>query len=117
MDINLRPNRAISPRRRGSWRLVAARLAALLDGRLDLLGAGEQLLGACRLLLEERGQRGDGNYDQTRDWFYQNVRLKEALVAKGYDVNYVWGIGVHSHDMGAAMLPEMMRWLWRDYKP
>ena len=31
------------------------------------------------------------------------------------DVNYVWGIGVHSHDMGGAMLPEMMRWLWRDH--
>jgi hypothetical protein len=21
---------------------------------------------------------------------------------------------VHSHDMGGAMLPETMRWLWRD---
>ena len=39
---------------------------------------------------------------------------QDALVAKGYDVNYAWGIGVHSHDMGGAMLPEMMRWLWRD---
>jgi hypothetical protein len=35
-------------------------------------------------------------------------------MSKGYDVNYAWGIGVHSHDMGGAMLPEMMRWLWRD---
>ena len=34
---------------------------------------------------------------------------------ESYDVNYVWGIGVHSHDMGGAMLPEMMRWLWRDH--
>jgi enterochelin esterase family protein len=23
-------------------------------------------------------------------------------------------MGVHSHNMGGAMLPEMMRWLWRD---
>jgi hypothetical protein len=60
---------------------------------------------------DNRGVNADGQYDQTRDWFYQNVRLKEALVAKGYDVNYVWGIGVHSHDIGGAMLPEMMRWL------
>ena len=36
-------------------------------------------------------------------------------MAKGYDVNYAWGMGVHSHDMGGAMLPEMMRWLWRDH--
>ena len=27
-------------------------------------------------------------------------------MAKGYDVNYAWGIGVHRHDMGGAMLPE-----------
>ena len=58
--------------------------------------------------------RNDDEYDPTRDWFYQNVRLKDALVENGYDVNYSWGIGVHSHDMGGAMLPEMMRWLWRD---
>ena len=64
---------------------------------------------------DNRGVNADGQYDQTRDWFYQNVRLKDALVAKGYDVNYAWGIGVHSHDMGGAMLPEMMRWLWRDH--
>ncbi len=49
------------------------------------------------------------------DWFYQNVRLKDALVEMGYDVNFSWGIGVHSHDMGGAMLPEMLRWLWRDH--
>ena len=63
---------------------------------------------------DNRGLNADGQYDVTRDWFYQNVRLKEALVEKGYEVNYSWGIGVHSHDMGGAMLPEMMRWLWRD---
>ncbi len=64
---------------------------------------------------DNRGLSDDGEYDVTRDWFYQNVRLKDALVEKGYDVNYSWGIGVHSHDMGGAMLPEMLRWLWRDH--
>jgi enterochelin esterase-like enzyme len=62
--------------------------------------------------------RGTNNntpeYDPNRDWFLQNVRLMEALTKKGYDVNYSWGMGVHSHNMGGAMLPEMMRWLWRD---
>jgi len=55
-----------------------------------------------------------GEYDANRDWFLQNVRLMEALTKKGYDVTYSWGMGVHSHNMGGAMLPEMMRWLWRD---
>jgi enterochelin esterase family protein len=63
----------------------------------------------------------DGRNDNRRspdrlknDWFYQNVRLKNALEAKGYDVNYVWGIGNHGQKQGGAILPEMMRWLWRD---
>ncbi len=60
----------------------------------------------------ERG-RG-GAYDETRDWFLQNVRLMRALTEKGYDVNYQWGIGRHSQKHGGAVLPDMMRWLWRD---
>jgi enterochelin esterase-like enzyme len=64
---------------------------------------------------DNRGVRGDGPYDQTRDWFYQNVRLLQALTEKGYEVNYTWGIGRHSQKHGGAVLPEMMRWLWRDH--
>ena len=63
---------------------------------------------------DNRGLNEKGEYDPHRDWFMQNVRLKDALTQKGYDVNYSWGMGVHSHNMGGAMLPEMMRWLWRD---
>jgi len=63
---------------------------------------------------DNRGTNNNSEYDPLRDWFFQNVRLMEALTAKGYDVNYSWGMGVHSHNMGGAMLPEMMRWLWRD---
>jgi enterochelin esterase-like enzyme len=63
---------------------------------------------------DNRGLNDKGEYDPHRDWFFQNVRLMEALTKKGYEVNYSWGMGVHSHDMGGAMLPEMMRWLWRD---
>src|SRR3954454_15625916 len=37
---------------------------------------------------DNRGVRGDGAYDETRDWFLQNVRLMRALTDKGYDVNY-----------------------------
>jgi enterochelin esterase family protein len=64
---------------------------------------------------DNRALRQDDNYDQTRDWFYQNVRLAQALVEKGYDVNYTWGIGRHGQKQGGAILPEMMRWVWRDH--
>ena len=62
-----------------------------------------------------RGIGRDGVYDQRRDWFYQNVRLMRALSDKGYDVNYTWGINTHGQRMGGPILPEMMRWLWRDH--
>ena len=63
---------------------------------------------------DNRALRGD-TYAPDRDWHYQNVRLVEALTRKGYDVNYTWGIGLHGQKQGGACLPEMMRWLWRDY--
>jgi enterochelin esterase-like enzyme len=63
---------------------------------------------------DNRGLRPDGAYDEKRDWFYQNVRMMQALTDKGYEVNYTWGIGRHGQKQGGAILPEMMRWLWRD---
>jgi enterochelin esterase family protein len=63
---------------------------------------------------DQRGFGRSGNYDPLRDWFLQNVKLKDALVEKGYDVAYQWGIGRHSQKHGGSILPDMMRWLWRD---
>jgi enterochelin esterase-like enzyme len=50
-----------------------------------------------------------------RDWHGQNIRMVEALTAKGYDVNYAWTLGTHSNKHGGAIMPDMLRWLWRDY--
>ena len=64
---------------------------------------------------DNRGQGRDGTaYDEKRDWFFQNVRLMKALTQKGYDVNYSWGMNLHGQKFGGAIMPEMMRWLWRD---
>lgn len=54
-------------------------------------------------------------YDAERDWHAQNRRMVAALTEKGYDVNFTWGIGTHSNKQGGAILPDMLRWLWRDY--
>lgn len=64
---------------------------------------------------DNRGVGRGGNYNPERDWFLQNVRLVGAMTEKGYDINYSWGIGLHGQKQGGAMLPEMMRWLWRDH--
>ncbi|MEX2317639.1 MAG: alpha/beta hydrolase-fold protein [Pirellulales bacterium] len=85
----------------------------------DLIRAGEKK--PIRIFLQDgrndnRGtRRGSSEYDRNRDWFLQNVRMAEALTEKGYDVNYVWGIGLHGQKQGGAIFPEMMRWLWRDH--
>ena len=65
---------------------------------------------------DNRALRADGTYDEKRDWFYQNVRLMKALTQKGYDVNYAFGINLHGQKFGGAIMPEMMRWLWRDHQ-
>lgn len=71
----------------------------LQDGVNDLRGRG----------------RNDSPYNAKRDWHAQNIKMVAALTKKGYDVNYCWGIGTHSGKQGGAMMPEMLRWLWRDY--
>jgi enterochelin esterase family protein len=62
-----------------------------------------------------RGRDEAAPYDETRDWFLQNVKLMQALTEKGYDLNYTWGIGRHGQKQAGAIMPDMMRWLWRDH--
>lgn len=63
-----------------------------------------------------RGRRNDAStYDPKRDWHAQNIKMVAAFTQKGYDMNYCWGIGTHSNKQGGLMMPEMLRWLWRDY--
>ena len=65
---------------------------------------------------DNRGMGRGGVYDERRDWFLQNVRLMRALTAKGYDVNYAFGMNRHGQKMSGAIWPGMMRWLWRDHE-
>jgi enterochelin esterase family protein len=66
-------------------------------------------------LNDNRGMRRGGTYDPKWDWHAQNRLMVGALTEKGYDVNYTWGIGTHSNKQGGAIMPDMLRWLWRDY--
>jgi enterochelin esterase-like enzyme len=67
-------------------------------------------------LNDNRGRRrGGSEYNPKWDWHAQNIKMVAAFTEKGYDVNYCWGIGTHSNKQGGAIMPEMLRWLWRDY--
>ena len=62
-----------------------------------------------------RNRGGQQTYDPNWDWHAQNIKMVEALKEKGYDFSYSWGLGTHSNKHGGAIMPEMLRWLWRDY--
>jgi enterochelin esterase family protein len=68
-----------------------------------------------RIFLQDGVNDNRNARDADRDWYLQNQRMVAALEAKGYDMAYVFGEGAHSDDHGGAMLPEILRWVWRDY--
>ena len=53
--------------------------------------------------------------DPKRDWHLQNQAMVAAFKEKAYDFKHVFGEGAHSDDHGGALLPDMLRWIWRDY--
>jgi len=65
-------------------------------------------------LNDNRGMRNN-TYDPRWDWHAQNIKMVQALTKKHYDMNFVFGIGTHSGKQSGAVMPEMLRWLWRDY--
>ena len=48
-------------------------------------------------------------------WPMNNRVMYEALQFGGYDVKFELGEGGHSMNHGSAIMPEALRWLWRDY--
>src|SRR5438309_3030061 len=48
-------------------------------------------------------------------WYLENPRMAAALEFAGNDVRIELGEDGHSNRHGASMLPETLRWLWRDY--
>jgi len=49
------------------------------------------------------------------DWWMANQTMWRALEFAGYEVEHVWGTDGHNHKHGAAIFPQAMRWLWKDY--
>lgn len=48
------------------------------------------------------------------NWPLANHQMEAALRFKDYDYRYWWGSGFHGSKHAAAMLPEMLKWLWSD---
>ena len=60
-------------------------------------------------------QDGSNDLDnQAGNWYLANLQMEKALQFKKYDLKTVWGDGGHTGKHGGAILPDSMRWLWRD---
>jgi enterochelin esterase family protein len=49
------------------------------------------------------------------NWPLANQQMAAALKFRGYDHRFEYGTGAHTHVHGGMILPESLRWLWRDW--
>lgn len=67
-----------------------------------------------RVLLQD----GSGDLDNAHgNWFLANQEMAAALKFAKYDYKTEFGEGGHNGIHGGAILPDSLRWLWRDYQP
>lgn len=72
-------------------------------------------------------QDGSNDLDNEHgNWFLANQQMLKAIewrnaradalhdLGPRYDVAHVWGDGAHSDAHGGAILPQVLRWIWRD---
>jgi hypothetical protein len=74
-------------------------------------------------------QDGSADLDNEHgNWFLANQQMLAALAwananadaradpGPRYDIAHIWGDGGHSDAHGGAILPDIMRWIWRDQR-
>ncbi|MCP4513314.1 MAG: hypothetical protein GY826_43725 [Fuerstiella sp.] len=61
-------------------------------------------------------QDGENDLDNEHgNWWLANLEMAAALKFMDYDYKFVAGKGRHSQKHGGAVLPDSLRWLWRDH--
>lgn len=62
-------------------------------------------------------QDGDKDLDNAHgNWWLSNLQMEAALKFAKYDHKFVGGKGEHNGKHGGAILPDSLRWLWRDHQ-
>jgi enterochelin esterase-like enzyme len=62
-------------------------------------------------------QDGSNDLDTAAgSWSLANLTLAKSLAYAGYDYRFEYGQGFHSVAHGRAILPDSLRWLWRDWR-
>jgi enterochelin esterase family protein len=68
---------------------------------------------AIRVFLQD----GSGDLDNEHgNWPLANQQMAAALKFAKYDYKFIYGDGGHNGKHGGAILPDSLRWLWRDEK-
>ncbi len=61
-------------------------------------------------------QAGSGDLDNEHgNWWLSNQQMQRALAWRNYDYRFAGGDGGHNGRHGGAILPETLRWIWRDH--
>jgi len=66
-----------------------------------------------RVFLQDGSQDVD---NEAGNWPLANQQMAAALKFAGYEYKFVFGDGGHNAKHGGAILPDALRWLWRDYQ-
>ena len=91
-------------------------------GSFANIRGGDRYPGMIRKRSKKRPMRvflqdGTGDLDNEHgNWPLANQQMYAALKFREYDVKFVYGEGAHNGNHGGAILPDSLRWLWRDYK-
>jgi enterochelin esterase-like enzyme len=91
-------------------------------GSFTNIRGGDAYPGMIRKGSDKRPMRiflQDGSNDldnQFGNWPLGNKQMFAALKFRDYDVKFEYGEGAHNGNHGGAILPDSLRWLWRDYK-
>jgi enterochelin esterase family protein len=91
-------------------------------GSFTNIRGGDAYPGMIRKESEKRPMRifmqdGENDLDnQFGNWPLGSKQMYAALKFRGYDVKFEYGQGAHNGNHGGAILPDSLRWLWRDYK-
>jgi sugar lactone lactonase YvrE/enterochelin esterase-like enzyme len=67
---------------------------------------------ALRVFLQDGSNDANGTGG---NWFLANQEMLSAFEFAGYEVNHVWGDGGHNGKHATAILPDALRWLWKDW--
>jgi enterochelin esterase-like enzyme len=67
-----------------------------------------------RVFLQDGANDLDNN---NGNWPLANQQMAKALEFAKYDFKFAFGPGFHSNQHGRSILPDSLRWLWRDYQP